>query len=285
MVPPTRHIFSVDVEEYFHAIALAPAAPQSQWDSLPSRVDASTRLILDLLAERGALGTFFVVGWVAERQPRLVRAIADAGHEVASHSYWHRQVFTMTPDEFDSDVRHSKDVLEQVTGRAVLGFRAPSFSIIPGCEWALDVLVEAGFTYDSSLFPIVRRRYGYPGVPCEPHAIRRPAGTIVELPPATTQMAGVRIPAAGGAYLRQLPYALVAHALTEHRARGVPAMFYVHPWEVDAGQPRLEVPYFARLRHYRGLEGMLARLRRLVAEFEFTSVERALDVQALGATA
>ena len=279
------HIFSVDVEEYFHALALAPAAPRSRWGSLPSRVEQTTGLLLDALDRYGAHGTFFVVGWVAEQCPRLVRRIADAGHEVASHSHWHRQVFTLTPQEFRKDLRVSKEALEQITGRAVYGFRAPAFSIIPGTEWAFDVLLEEGFSYDSSLFPIHRPRYGYPGVPTDPYAIRRPSGLLVELPPATTTIGGLRIPAAGGAYLRQLPFALTRRAFREYSARGVSGVFYVHPWEVDPGQPRLDVGFIQRTRHYRGLDRMLGRVERLLEEFSFTSVQRALDFDALLAAA
>ena len=280
-----RHIFSVDVEEYFHALALAPCAPSSRWTSLPSRVEANTGILLDLLDRHNTKGTFFVVGWVAERCPQLVRRIAAAGHEVGCHSHWHRQVFTLSPDEFREDLRQSKDVLEQVLGQRIQGYRAPGFSIIPGCEWAFDVMLEEGITYDSSLFPIVRPEYGYPGSPSDPYVIRRPAGSLLELPLTTTRIAGVQFPAAGGAYLRQLPYALIHRAFSEYRARGVPGMFYVHPWEVDAGQPRLPVPLISRLRHYRGLNGMLGRLDRLLGEFKFTSVEQALDVPALRAAA
>ena len=279
------HIFSVDVEEYFHALALAPAAPRSRWGTLPSRVEQTTGMLLDALARHGAYGTFFVVGWVAEQHPRLVRRIAEAGHEVASHSHWHRQVFTLTPQEFRKDLRVSKEALEQITGRAVHGFRAPAFSIIPGTEWAFDVLLEEGFSYDSSLFPIHRPRYGYPGVPTDPYAIRRPSGLLVELPPATTTLAGVRIPAAGGAYLRQLPFALTQRAFREYTARGVSGMFYVHPWEVDPDQPRLDVHWLQGLRHYRGLGRMLGRVSLLLDEFRFTSVQRALDFDALHAAA
>jgi polysaccharide deacetylase family protein (PEP-CTERM system associated) len=285
MKPGVPHIFSVDVEEYFHALALAPAAPRSRWGSLPSRVEETTGILLDALDRHQAKGTFFVVGWVAEQCPRLVRRIADAGHEVASHSHWHRQVFTLTPEEFRKDLRVSKEALEQITSRPVYGFRAPAFSIIPGTEWAFDVLLEEGFSYDSSLFPIHRTRYGYPGVPTDPYAIRRPSGLLVELPPATTTIGGVRVPAAGGAYLRQLPFALTRRAFREYSDRGVAGMFYVHPWEIDPGQPRLEVGFIQRTRHYRGLDRMLGRVERLLEEFPFTSVQSALDFEALHSAA
>lgn len=283
--PGTTHIFTVDVEEYFHALALSKAAPRSRWHTLPSRVEYGTNALLELLARHDTVATFFVVGWVAEQFPGLVRRIAIGGHELASHGYWHRPVTSLEPEEFREDLIHSRVILEQVTGHRVRGFRAPSFSIVPGYEWAFDVLLEEGFTWDSSLFPIRRPEYGYPDSPRDPYLIRRPAGNLVELPMATTKVLGVRVPAAGGAYLRHLPYSLTARAFREHSARQVPAIFYVHPWEVDPGQPRLHAPAISRLRHYRGLEGMMGRIERLLGEFAFTSVERALDVPALRAAA
>lgn len=274
-------MFTVDVEEYFHALALAEAAPQSRWTSLESRVEANTDILLELLARHDAVGTFFIVGWVADRHPGLVRRIVDGGHEVASHSYWHRRVTACSPEDFREDVRRAKVSLEQTAGKLVTGFRAPSFSIVPGTEWAFDLLLEEGYTWDSSLFPIRRPDYGYPESPIDPWVVRRTAGNLLEIPLATAQVFGMRLPAAGGAYLRQLPYALVHRALTQYAARGASAMFYVHPWEIDPGQPRLDVKPISRLRHYRNLDGMLARLDRLLGDFPFTSVERVLDVAAL----
>ena len=165
-------------------------------------------------------------------------------------------------------------MIEDIWGRRVLGFRAPNFSIVPGAEWAFDILLEEGYRYDSSLFPIRRPDYGYPHAPPVPHLIRRPAGTLLELPLATTRWAGVRWPAAGGAYFRQLPYALTRRALRDYRDRGVAGVFYIHPWELDPEQPRLSVSWLAGIRHYRGLERARPRLDRLLAEFRFTSVAR-----------
>jgi polysaccharide deacetylase family protein (PEP-CTERM system associated) len=272
--PILPHFFTVDVEEYFQVTAFERIAPPSTWASLPTRVEASTDRLLALLSRHGTVGTFFTVGWVAERYPDLVRRIASAGHEVASHGWWHRRVTTLTPAEFRQEIRRSKATLEDLTGQAVFGFRAPSFSIVPGGEWAFDILLEEGYRYDSSVFPIRRPDYGYPGAPAEPYQIRRPAGTLLELPMATTVVAGWRLPAAGGGYLRQLPYGLVARALREHSARGASAMFYIHPWEIDTEQPRLAVPLVTRWRHYGGLGRTWPRLERLFREFRFTSVAR-----------
>lgn len=274
MAPPPAQIFSVDVEEYFQVLAFERAVPRSGWDQMPSRVEASVDQLLELLARHDAIGTFFTVGWLAERKPALVRRIADQGHEIASHSWWHRRVTSLTPDEFRDDVRRCRTTLEQAAGRPVLGFRAPSFSIVPGAEWAFDVLVEEGYAYDSSIFPIRRPGYGYPGAPVVPYEIRRPAGTLLELPMATTTIAGVRLPAAGGGYLRQLPYRLTERAFDEHAARNESGMFYIHPWEIDEAQPRLGVPLLTWFRHYNGLARTRPRLERLLARFRFTSAER-----------
>jgi polysaccharide deacetylase family protein (PEP-CTERM system associated) len=268
------HFFTVDVEDYFQVTAFDRVVSRESWDSLPSRVERSTDLLLDLLGARGIQGTFFTLGWVARKHPDLVRRIAAAGHEIASHGWWHRRVTTLTPEQFREDLRESKADLEAVSGQQVLGFRAPSFSIVPGHEWAFDVLLEEGFRYDSSLFPIRRPDYGYPAAPPVPHIIRRRSGSLLELPLATTSFAGLRIPAAGGGYLRQLPYAMIRRAFREWGAAGVPAMFYIHPWEVDPEQPRLPVSALTRLRHYGGLERTMPRLKRLLDDFRFCPVRR-----------
>ncbi|MGI9181747.1 MAG: XrtA system polysaccharide deacetylase [Longimicrobiaceae bacterium] len=266
------HHFTVDVEEYFQVSAFEPRVPRESWDGLESRVVASMSRLLDILAEHEARGTFFVLGWIAERHPELVRAIAAAGHEVASHGQDHRRVTHQTPEEFRASVRRSKQVLEEVTGTPVLGFRAPSFSIVPGLEWALDVLLEEGYGYDSSLFPVRRRGYGYPGGQRDPYWIERPAGRLAEVPPATLLRWGMSLPAGGGAYFRLFPYGLVRAALLDSQRRRVPATFYIHPWELDPEQPRLAVPWTTRIRHYGGLGGTIERLRRLLGEFRFMPV-------------
>lgn len=273
---PMHHHFTVDVEEYFQVSAMEPHVPRDRWDSLPSRVERSTRRVLELLARRGAEGTFFVLGWIAERHPDLVRDIARAGHEVASHGWGHRRITHVTPEEFRGSVRRSKAILEDVTGEPVLGYRAPSFSIVPGREWALDILVEEGYRYDSSLFPIARQGYGYPGTPRDPHWIARPGGKLAEVPPATFRVGEKNLPAGGGGYFRLLPYALTRAAFRQAEERGRPATFYIHPWEVDPDQPRIPVPLKTRIRHYGGLERTSDRLERLVGEFRFQSIRRTL---------
>jgi polysaccharide deacetylase family protein (PEP-CTERM system associated) len=243
---------------------------------MESRVVASVSYLLELLEGHGARATFFVLGWVAQRHPDMVRMVATAGHEVASHGCDHRRVTEQSPDEFRDSARRSKDLLEELTGAPVTGFRAPSFSIIPGCEWALDILVEEGYGYDSSLFPIRRPGYGYPDGQRDPLWLQRYAGCLAEVPPATLRLAGVNIPAAGGAYFRLLPYRLVRATLRDHERRQVPATFYIHPWEVDPEQPRVAVPWLTRVRHYSGLRRTASRLTRLLQEFRFTSIAESL---------
>ena len=273
----TRHFFTVDVEEYFQVAALAPWAPADRWPSFESRVEAQIDRLLELLARHGAHGTFFTVGWVAERHPAMIRSIAAAGHELASHTWDHRKVTDQTPAAFRESIRRTKQLLESLGGRAVIGFRAPSYSIVRGAEWSLDVLLEEGHRYDSSLFPVRRRGYGYAGGLRDPYWMARPGGRMAEFPPATLRVAAASLPAAGGAYFRLLPYALVRAALRSAESRSVPATFYIHPWEFDPGQPRLPVPPLTRLRHYGRLGGVWPRLERLLSEFRFTAIADALD--------
>jgi len=270
------HHCSVDVEEYFQVNAFERFVPPALWAGLESRVAGGVERLLDLLARYEARATFFVVGWVAERHRAVVGAIARAGHEVAAHGWDHVRVDTQSRSEFRAGVRRIKYRLEDLTGAPVLGFRAPSFSITRGREWALDILIEEGYRYDSSLFPVRRPGYGYRGGPRDPYWLNRPAGRIREVPPATLRWCGVNLPAAGGAYLRFFPHQFVRAALRQAERRGAPATIYIHPWEVDPGQPRLTVPRLTGIRHYTGLESAAAKLERLLAEFRFRAIADAL---------
>jgi polysaccharide deacetylase family protein (PEP-CTERM system associated) len=275
---PTEHVFTVDVEEYFQVSAFDAALSRADWPTLPSRIERNVDLLLDLLARHTTTSTFFSLGWIAAKHPGVIRRIAEAGHEVASHGWWHRRVNCLTPEEFRSEVRSSKAILEDVSGQRVIGFRAPNFSILPGTEWAFDVLLEEGYAYDSSLFPIKRRGYGYPKAASLPHFITRSAGRLLELPMTTMVWAGVRLPAAGGGYFRHFPYKLTRWAFEQYSRRGVSGTFYIHTWEVDQDQPRLPVPWLTRVRHYRGLSLTLSRLERLLSEFRFTSAVQRMSV-------
>lgn len=279
---PNAHVFTVDVEEYFQVHAFQSRVSMDDWDSMPSRVEHNVEVILSLLAKNDSQATFFVLGWIADRYPELIRRIADAGHEIASHGWSHRKLTELSPDEVREELGSSKRILEDVSGQPVRGFRAPGFSLTPGLEWVLDTLLEEGYLYDSSLFPIRRPAYGYPSVSTRPHLISRESGILLELPLSTLNWQGLRLPAAGGGYFRQFPYKVTQRALQQSAERGLPAMFYVHPWEVDEQQPRLDVSFVSRFRHYGGLSKMRTRLERLLAEFPFTSVARRFDLDESG---
>jgi polysaccharide deacetylase family protein (PEP-CTERM system associated) len=265
---------SVDVEDYFHPTELAASAPMDEWDALPSRVDSATRRTLDLFAEAGVKGTFFILGWVAERHPALVRDIAAAGHEIGCHSYWHRLVYDLTPEEFRADTERACDVIETACGVRPRAYRAPSYSITRKSWWALEVLASLGFTHDSSIYPIIHDRYGVPGFDRHVSTIETSSGPLTEVPAATVELTGGQVaPIGGGAYLRLLPYRYTAAGLRrvnfqECRA----ACLYLHPWELDPAQPRLARGTIARWRTYLGLAGMEDKLRRLLREFPFSTV-------------
>lgn len=269
---PVRHAFTVDVEEYFQVNAFERVVSRDDWASYPSRLAVGLERLLDLLAAGGARGTFFTLGWVAERQPALVRRIVAEGHELASHGYWHRRVVTQSPDAFREDVRRAKATLEEVSGTRVLGYRAPSFSIIRESEWALEVLSEEGHLYDSSRFPIRRPGYGSPHVALDAHLVETPAGLLLEVPMTVLQAGSYRVPAAGGGWFRQFPARLTSAALEQCARRGRSGVFYVHPWELDPDQPRMPVGLLTRVRHYRGVGVTARRLEALVRRFAFDSI-------------
>lgn len=267
-----RHAFTVDVEEHFQVHALEAMVKREGWEQHPSRVEGATERLLEILDEGRARATFFVLGWVARRQPALVRRIVDLGHEVASHGMNHRKIRELGPHGFRRDVQTSKAVLEDIAGVRVLGYRAPGFSLRDDHSWALEVLADEGYVYDSSTMPARRPSIVPPDRPCHPHVIETASGPLLELPVTPVRRAGVTLPAGGGAYFRHLPYGLTRAALTDAAARGEPAVFYIHPWEVDPAQPRLPASPVTRLRHYGRLSRTPARLRRLVDEFEFDCV-------------
>ena len=273
-----RHHFTVDVEEYFQVAAMEPYVERRSWDTISSRVEVGTRQLLDLLDEREMSGTFFTLGWIARKHPLLVKEIAVRGHEVASHGWGHERVTTLSPPEFRESVRTSRMELEQVTGQRVQGYRAPSFSIVRGGEWALDILVDEGYTYDSSLMPIRRAGYGYRGGARDPYVITRATGSLHEFPPTTLGSPPVLMPAGGGAYFRLFPYELVKMAFAASERRGTGGTFYIHPWELDPEQPRLPVSWKTRVRHYGGLRKTLPRLRALLRDFAFQSIAETLAV-------
>lgn len=274
------HHLTIDVEEYFHPTALEGWIPRSEWDLLPRRSGVLIPRILEILHGRGVRGTFFTLGWLAKREPETVRAIAAAGHEIASHGWGHQKVNTLGAEAFRDDLRRSRETLEDLTGEPVVGYRAPSFSIVPGTEWALDVLLEEGFLYDSSMYPIrVHPGYGYPSVEPDPHILHRNGGRLVEIPPATLRVGSLLLPAAGGAYLRFFPVALLKRAMGSARRRGAPATLYVHPWEMDVEMPRFRAPFLTQLRMRGGIRSVRRKIASILAGSAFRPMrETALEL-------
>lgn len=274
---------SIDVEDYFQVAALAPSIDRSSWSSREYRAEANTDRALELLARHEVKATFFVLGWIAEKSPGLVRRIVAAGHEVASHGQSHRDVYSQSPAEFAEETRRSKETLETISGQAVLGYRAASFSITSRSLWALDTLIELGFQYDSSVFPIVHDRYGIPGAEPHPGRLTAPSGgSIVEFPMSTASWLGRRWPVSGGGYFRILPYWLTTRGMRQvNQDQHQPFVFYMHPWEMDPEQPRVKVGLRSRLRHYTNLQLFEQRLDRLLGEFRFTTMREVLTTVGL----
>ena len=268
---------TVDVEDYFHVSAFEGVISPSDWDSMPHRVVGNTMRVLELFAEYRVRGTFFVLGWVAEKYPFLVRHIADAGHEIASHGCSHRRLHHLNRNEVREELYRSRVMLEDMTGTPVEGYRAPSWSICSSTLWVLDELIEQGYRYDSSIFPIYHDLYGIPDAPRLPYVIRREGGTLLEFPPTTYRfsIAGCRwnFPIAGGGYLRLLHPQMVQLGIRHVNLReGTPAVLYFHPWEIDPKQPRVGVRGKSRFRHYLNLDKMESRLRYLLVRNRFSSM-------------
>jgi len=267
-----------DVEDYFQVESLRSVVSRESWQTMPSRLERNTERVLDLFDQAGVRGTFFVLGWCAERRPGLVRRIAEAGHEIASHGFAHRMITEQSPEEFRADVRRAKALLEDLGGQAVVGYRAPTFSITERTLWAVDILAEEGYGYDSSIFPIRHDRYGIPSAPRHIHVRHgRNGATLVEFPPTTLRILGWNFPVAGGGYLRLLPVRLVHRALLAVNREGLPAIVYFHPWELDPEQPRLAVKGLSRFRHYVNLHRTAAKLRFLLARLSFTTASGVIE--------
>ena len=281
--PALTNAFTIDVEDYYHVSALSSAISRDSWGSRESRVAASTDRILALLDERQIKGTFFVLGWVADAVPQLVKRIAAQGHEVACHGYSHELIYRQTPGVFAEETRRSKRLLEDLTGLPVIGYRAASFSITPRSRWALDTLIEEGFAYDSSIFPVRHDRYGMPGASRAPGFVDAPSGgRIAEFPMSTAEFGPLRIPVSGGGYFRLLPYWFTRKGLRDINEReGMPFTFYLHPWEIDVDQPRVKVGLVSRFRHYTNLAKCEERLCRLLGEFRFSTMRNVLRARGL----
>lgn len=275
--------FTVDVEDYFQVDAFSRVIDPSDWDSFGSRVVANTDRLLDLLDRHQVHGTFFVLGWIAVRHPELVRSIVARGHELASHGMSHQRIVTQTPAVFRQETRDSKRLLEDLGQVAVTGYRAATYSITRDSLWALDILKEEGFEYDSSIFPVRHDRYGIPDAQTVPHRLTTPEGrTLVEYPLTAVEVFGQNIPMAGGGYFRLFPYGLTRWGLSRVRAQGRPVVFYLHPWEVDPEQPRItNAGWRSRFRHYLNLHRTLPRLEQLLADFHFATMRECLVAEGL----
>lgn len=268
---------TVDVEEYFTVQNLDGVVPRERWAAQPLRADRQTRRLLDLFEARGVRATFFVLGWVAERHPSLVREIHRRGHEIAAHSFWHRLVYELSPEEFRADLRRVRELLEDLTGETVRGYRAPTYSVTERSLWAHTILAEEGFRYSSSIFPITHDRYGIPTYSRFPIEIDVGSGSIWEFPLTTLRVRGKNLPIAGGGYLRLLPARSVASALAwvNHQEQQ-PAILYLHPWEIDPEIPRFRQSFLRDTRGYIGLGGMLDKLDYLLSVLRFDRVDRVL---------
>jgi polysaccharide deacetylase family protein (PEP-CTERM system associated) len=277
--PSLHNVMSIDVEDYFHVAALADAVDPNRWDNMEYRAEASTHRLLELFADRDVKATFFVLGWVAKRSPSLVKEIQSAGHEVASHGMSHKLIYTQSPQEFAQETRAAKALLEDLLGAPVLGYRAATYSITSRSMWALDIIHELGFRYDSSIFPIRHDLYGVPGAAPAPSFIDTPSGNrIVEFPISTVELFGTRLPIAGGGYFRLFPYSMTKAGLRRvNQQHGRPFVFYLHPWEIDPDQPVIEVSWRSRFRHYNNLSRTESRLKRLLSDFNFTTMRASLE--------
>ena len=273
------HGLSFDIEEHFQVTAFDCVARRRHWGSFESRVERNTHLILDLLERCGTHATMFVLGWVAERHKGLIRRIVESGHELASHGYAHELITGQTPPVFREDIRRAKGILEDIGGRPILGYRAPTFSITRETEWALPILVEEGYQYDSSIMVFAHDKYGISGAIPIIHTISTKAGSIVEVPPSTYKWAGLTIPIAGGGYFRLIPYRLLKQLLRRVESQGHPLIMYLHPWELDPHQPRMRGAALSKFRHYLNLHKVESRLQQLLKDFSFGPIHHLLPLR------
>jgi polysaccharide deacetylase family protein (PEP-CTERM system associated) len=269
-----HNVLSVDIEDYFHVEAFASKIPIHSWECFVPRLEENVDRILELFDKHKTKGTFFVLGWVAERHPGLARRISEAGHEIGCHSFAHQRLHRLTPEEFRADVRRARKLLMDDINRPVTVYRAPTFSVVRQTSWAFDILAEEGFRIDSSVFPVHHELYGIPDAERSPHwRATSQGGAIFEFPPSTVRRARNNWGVGGGGYLRLLPYSLTRWAIRQiNEQEGQPAMVYFHPWEIDPGQPRLSVGLRSRLRHYTNLSKMENRIEQLLLDFRFSTL-------------
>ena len=269
-----KNAMSVDLEDWFCVNSLRKVIRKDNWDKCELRVVESTQRILQLFRKHNAEATFFVLGWIAERVPDLIREVEQQGHEIATHGYSHSLLTEMTPESFEEDLQQALKLTRNCADRKILGFRAPSFTITEKTLWALDILVKNGIRYDSSIFPIgFHPDYGMRHAPLSIHELN---GSIIEVPLSCVEVLGRRIPCAGGGYFRVFPYPLTKFLLKSCNSKGRPAIFYLHPWELDPEHPRVNLPWHRTFRHYWNLDKTARRLEKLLTDFEFTSIRKVL---------
>jgi polysaccharide deacetylase family protein (PEP-CTERM system associated) len=266
---PVRNALTFDYEDWYHGIEIPP----EKWAGFEERIGLATDRLLGILERTQCRATFFVLGWLAERRPDLVRRLQAGGHEIGTHGYSHRLVYTMTPDEFREDIRRSIELLTGVTGAAVTSYRAPFFSITTKSLWALDILAELGIRMDSSIFPVHNYRYGIPDAPRDPHVRVAGGREILEIPISVIKFMGQNVPVSGGAYFRILPYWVTLNGIRSLNRQNKPAVFYLHPWEVDPEHPRIPLPRRIALTHYHNLAATAPRLERLLRDLPFGPLE------------
>jgi len=274
-----RNALTIDLEDWFHILDVDDAYPVTEWRTLPSRVERNTERLLELMEAVGVHATFFVLGWIAETYPDLVRRVAAAGHEIASHGYGHALAYEIGRDAFCDDARRSVSLLEEVTGNKVLGYRAAGFSLVPGCEWAFDCLAELGIRYDSSLFPAARGHGGWPGAQRVPHDLTlSDGGALREFPISVLQAGPVSLAFCGGGYFRLFPYPFIRWGIGRLNGRGEPAMVYLHPREVDPGQPRMRLPPARRFKSYVNLKTTERKFAQLLRDFHWAPAAEVLGL-------
>lgn len=273
-----RNIMSVDVEDYFHVANFTDKISLGDWDSYPLRVEQNTQRILQIFAAHDVRATFFVLAWVAERCPQLVRDICQQGHELACHGYAHQLIYEQGPQAFREDIKKAKCILEDISGEQVIGYRAPSYSITNESLWAIDILYEEGFRYDSSIFPTHHDRYGIPQAKRHRHTVKHGSHSLQEFPPSTVPIGKWNFPIAGGGYFRLFPYMITKKSIEFNNREQQPFVFYLHPWEIDPQQPRIKgISATKRFRHYVNLSTAEKKLRRLVQDFSFTYTKEYLE--------
>lgn len=273
---------SIDVEDYYHVSNFASTINKNDWDQYESRVERNTSQLLALFKDHNLSATFFVLGWVAERYPALVKAISDDGHEIACHGYSHDLVYNQTPETFKEETYRSKSLLEDIVQSPVIGYRAASYSITKDSLWAIDILGELGFSYDSSIFPIRHDRYGIPDSKTSPYVLKTENGSsLVEFPLSTVEILNFRLPVSGGGYFRIFPFSLTKYALSKKNNNGEPFIFYLHPWEIDPGQPKVNASLLGTFRHYYNISKCENRLSRLIRKYRFSRIDDILKTQGL----